>query len=112
MDEMYKVVDMCVTRAGAMTITELSLAKKPSILIPLPTAAENHQLYNAKVLENVGGAKIIEQKDLNEKLLNDTINEMIKDDVLTKMSDSLNSVVVRNVEEKIYNCIEDSLKNK
>ncbi len=112
MDEMYKVVDMCVTRAGAMTITELSLAKKPSILIPLPTAAENHQLYNAKVLENVGGAKIIEQKDLTEKLLNDTINEMIKDDVLTKMSDSLNSVVVRNVEEKIYNCIEDSLKNK
>lgn len=110
MDKMYKAVDMCITRAGAMTITELSLAGKPSILIPLPTAAENHQLYNAKVLEGVDAAKIIEQKDLNEESLNETINDIINNKKLEKMSTNAKKVIVKNVEDKIYNCIKDSLK--
>lgn len=109
MDEMYKAVDMCITRAGAMTITELSLAGKPSILVPLPYAAENHQFYNAKVLEGVNAAKIIEQKNLDEDVLNDTINSMINDDVINKMSINAKKVIVENVEDKIYNSIKDSL---
>ena len=109
MDEMYKAVDMCITRAGAMTITELSLVGKPSILVPLPYAAENHQFYNAKVLEGVNAAKIIEQKNLDEDVLNDTISSMIKDDVINKMSISAKKVIVENVEDKIYNSIKDSL---
>ena len=59
MDKMYKACDMCITRAGAMTITELALAARPAILVPLPTATENHQYYNAKVLENARAGKII-----------------------------------------------------
>lgn len=112
MDEMYRAVDMCITRAGAMTITELSLAGKPSILIPLPYAAENHQFYNAKVLESVNAAKIIEQKDLTEDVLNNTIISMINDDVINKMSINAKKVIVENVEEKIYKSIKDSLINK
>lgn len=109
MDEMCKAVDMCITRAGAMTITELSLAGKPSILVPLPYAAENHQFYNAKVLEGVNAAKIIEQKNLDEDVLNDTISSMINDDVINKMSINAKKVIVENVEDKIYNSIKDSL---
>lgn len=109
MDEMYKAVDMCITRAGAMTITELSLAGKPSILVPLPYAAENHQFYNAKVLEGVNAAKIIEQKNLDEDVLNDTISSMINDDVINKMSINAKKVIIENVEDKIYNSIKDSL---
>lgn len=112
MDEMYKAVDMCITRAGAMTITELSLASKPSILIPLPYAAENHQFYNAKVLESVNAAKIIEQKDLTVDLLNDTIENIIKSNTINEMSINAKKVIVENVEEKIYNAIKDSLINK
>lgn len=105
MDEMYKVSDMCITRAGAMTISELSLAHKPSILIPLPTAAENHQFFNAKVLENVNAARIIEQKDLNEDTLNKKVLEIISDNNIEKMGQNASKVIVQNVEEKIYNCI-------
>ena len=105
MDEMYKVADMCITRAGAMTISELALAHKPAILIPLPTAAENHQFFNAKVLENVNAAKIIEQKDLNEDSLNKTIQEIISNDNIEKMGQNASKVIVKNVEEKIYDCI-------
>lgn len=106
MDEMYKVADLCITRAGAMTISELALAHKPSILIPLPTAAENHQFFNAKVLENVGAAKIIEQKDLTEENLNNTVLNIIKDsNKLKEMGEKAKKVIVENVEDRIYNCI-------
>ena len=104
MDEMYKVADLCITRAGAMTISELALAHKPSILIPLPTAAENHQYFNAKVLEEVNAGKIIEQKDLTEESLNKAIREII-DGNIEKMGENAKKVIVRNVEDKIYECI-------
>ena len=110
MDKMYKAVDMCITRAGAMTITELALSAKPAILIPLPTAAENHQLYNAKVLENIGAGKIIEQKDLNANSLDLKIKEMTKENNLDEMSKNARKVVKLDVEEKIYKCILDALK--
>lgn len=121
MDEMYKAVDMCITRAGAMTITELSITKKPAILIPLPTAAENHQYYNAKVLENIGSGKIIEQKDLNETMLNETILNMIENNNLEKMSTAFekindsnnsNNRNSNNIEKNIYECIEKVMKDK
>lgn len=110
MDEMYKASDMCVTRAGAMTVTELAITAKPAILIPLPSAAENHQLYNAKVLENAGAGKIIEQKNLNENILNSTILEMISNDNIAQMSTNARKLVINGVDEKIYKCIKESIK--
>ena len=104
MDEMYKVADLCITRAGAMTISELALAHKPSILIPLPTAAENHLFFNAKVLEDVGAAKIIEQKDLTEESLMNAVKNIINEGT-EKMGENAAKVIVKNVEEKIYDCI-------
>lgn len=114
MDEMYKAVDMCITRAGAMTITELSITKKPAILIPLPSAAENHQYYNAKVLENISAGRIILQKDLNEKLLEETILSIMDTDNLQKMSLAFENLTnnCNDVEEKIYECIKKVMKDK
>ena len=115
MDEMYKSVDMCITRAGAMTITELSITKRPSILIPLPSAAENHQYYNAKILEDVNAGKIIEQKDLTEDLLDKTILDMINNDNLDSMSKSfekINTKTNKEIEFKIYECVEKVMKEK
>ena len=106
MEEMYKVADLCITRAGAMTISELALSHKPSILIPLPTAAENHQFFNAKVLEQVDAAKIIEQKDLTENKLNEMVLNILKNDEnINRMGENAAKVIVKDVEEKIYECI-------
>ena len=106
MAKMYKVAQLCITRAGAMTISELSLSHRASILIPLPTAAENHQFFNAKVLEQVDAARIIEQKDLTEEKLNDTVNEILSQDgIAEKMGENAKKVIVKDVDKKIYDCI-------
>ncbi|MBM4403616.1 MAG: undecaprenyldiphospho-muramoylpentapeptide beta-N-acetylglucosaminyltransferase [Candidatus Cloacimonetes bacterium] len=62
---------IAITRAGAMTIAELECAMRPAVLIPLPTAAANHQYWNAAEQQQKGLAVLLEQKDLTaETLLN------------------------------------------
>ena len=65
MDREMKQADLVVSRAGATTIAELTAAGRASILIPLPTAADNHQKKNAEVLAHAGAAEMLEQKDLH-----------------------------------------------
>ena len=72
--------DLCVARSGALSVTEICACKLPAILIPLPFAADNHQLANAKVLEKAGAAVIKEEKDLTAAVLSDTILELMKDE--------------------------------
>lgn len=112
-DKMYKISDLLITRAGALTVTEISIVKKPSILIPLPYAAENHQLNNARVLENNGAGIVIEEAVLNEDLLYDTIMNVILDETkLKKMGENASKLYIPNVEEKIYNEIIQVIRGK
>lgn len=71
----YAWADVVLCRAGAMTISELMLSAKPSILIPLPHAIDNHQFYNAKVLADNNAGILIKQENFNlqqlEKILLD-----------------------------------------
>lgn len=111
MEEIMNISDLVVCRSGAMTITELSLIGKPAIFIPLPTAAENHQEYNAKVLENLNAAKIILDKDLTGEKLADTINKMIENkEGLAQMGENAKKIAMDNVEENIYEEIKKVLQ--
>ena len=111
MQEIMEISDLIVCRSGAMTITEISTLGKPAIFIPFPFATENHQEYNAKVLESVGAAKIILDKDLNAQSLSSTIQEMLKDsNKLEKMGQNAKKVSVNYVEDKIYEEIEKVIK--
>lgn len=104
MEEVMNVSDVIVARSGAMTITEISNLGKPSILIPLPNVSGNHQLYNAKVLENVGAAKIILNDKLNGNNLSDTIKEIVTDkNKMKSMQEKALTKAAYNVEDKIYN---------
>lgn len=69
----YNKADIVISRSGASTIFELISAKLPSILIPLPTAADNHQYFNAKYLKDVGGCDLIEQKEFTPENLSKKI---------------------------------------
>ncbi|MDF2865443.1 MAG: UDP-N-acetylglucosamine--N-acetylmuramyl-(pentapeptide) pyrophosphoryl-undecaprenol [Clostridia bacterium] len=107
MDKMYKVSDLCITRAGALTINELVITKKPSILIPLPYATENHQLYNAKVLEKIGCAEIIEEKNLTADLLYSKIKEILGNESRSiSMTNNFEKTLKKDVDKSIYEQIQ------
>lgn len=63
-NEIYDLMhacDLAVCRSGAGTLAELVYCRKPAVLVPLPTAAANHQFYNAKILQSVGCAALVEE---------------------------------------------------
>jgi UDP-N-acetylglucosamine--N-acetylmuramyl-(pentapeptide) pyrophosphoryl-undecaprenol N-acetylglucosamine transferase len=69
MSAAYAETDLVVCRAGATTLAELTVCKKPSILVPFPAAADNHQVINARSLVDAGAAVMIEERDLTGELL-------------------------------------------
>ncbi len=103
MEEIMNIVDLVVARSGAMTVTEIENVGKPAIFIPFPYAAENHQEYNARALENKDAAKVILDKNLTAEALNATINELTRDrKKLEQMGNNARKMAIQNVEEKIY----------
>ena len=111
MEEVMNISDVIVARSGAMTITEISNLGKPSILIPLPNVSNDHQLYNAKVLEKVGAAKIILNNDLTDELLNNELKNIINNPQLMRdMGTNASKIEAKDVENKIYEEIKKLVK--
>lgn len=78
-DNMYTCMcaaDIIISRAGAMTLTEIKAIGRASVLIPFPQAAENHQYYNALSMSDNGAAVLIEDKDLDKTRLRELIKEL------------------------------------
>ena len=73
MDREMKAAGLVVSRAGATTLAEVTAAGRPAILIPLPTATDDHQRHNARALETAGAAEVMEQSDLTGERLADRI---------------------------------------
>ena len=82
MDYAYSASDLVICRSGALALAELCLFGKASILIPLPTAAGNHQEMNARSLENANAAIVILQNQLTKEKILVEINKIISDDNL------------------------------
>jgi len=78
MDLAYAVADLVVSRAGAMSVSELCLVQKPAILVPLPTAAEDHQTHNARALTDRGAAVLLRDADAIGQL-GPTVSSLILD---------------------------------
>ena len=79
MEGAYDRADMVVSRAGATTVSELAALGKPSILIPYPYAANNHQEKNACMLVHVGGAEMMLQRDMSGQGLADLLGKYMDD---------------------------------
>jgi len=69
MDLAYSAADVIICRAGALTISEISLVGKPSVFVPSPNVAEDHQTKNAQALTDKNAAVLVADKDANEKML-------------------------------------------
>jgi UDP-N-acetylglucosamine--N-acetylmuramyl-(pentapeptide) pyrophosphoryl-undecaprenol N-acetylglucosamine transferase len=77
MDREIKAADLVVCRAGATTIAELTAAGRPAVLVPLPTAADDHQRKNAEILVAAGAAETVEQRTLSGALLAGRITALL-----------------------------------
>ncbi len=78
MSAAYARSDLVVCRAGATTLAELTVCHKPSILVPFPFAADNHQVQNARSLVDAGAAVMIEERDLTGELLASEIRSVLR----------------------------------
>ena len=76
---MMKAADIVISRSGAMTVSELCEAGVCSILIPSPNVTDNHQYRNAKAISDKGGAVLIEEEKLNQKVLIDVVKSLKTD---------------------------------
>jgi len=93
MNEAYAVADLAVSRAGALTLSELTLRGIPSILVPYPHAAAGHQEWNAKALVAASGARMIADHEFHGLRLAAAIKEILSDpEELATMSHGMQSM--------------------
>jgi len=71
--------DLCITRAGATSLAEISILNKPFVAIPLPSAKDNHQMKNAQFYQEKGCCWVLDQKNLNKENLLNIILNILKD---------------------------------
>jgi UDP-N-acetylglucosamine--N-acetylmuramyl-(pentapeptide) pyrophosphoryl-undecaprenol N-acetylglucosamine transferase len=69
---------LCIARAGALTLAELAIMRRPAILIPLPTAADDHQTMNALAFERAGAAVLVPQAKASATGLADLVDEILQ----------------------------------
>ena len=113
MEDIMNISDLLICRSGAMTVNEVSIVGKPAIFIPLPGVSQNHQEYNAKVLENIGAAKIVHNEDLETIDLNKYVEELIyNQELLKSMGEKAQTVATHNVLETIYKEIKETILHK
>jgi len=97
----YGAADLVVSRAGAGSISELELLGKPSILVPSPNVAEDHQTKNAMALSSRGAALLIPDPEAGEKLIDEVVSLMGDDKALASMHDEIKKLALHDSDEKI-----------
>lgn len=110
MDVAYRAADLVVSRAGAGTISEIQLVGMPSILVPSPNVAEDHQRKNALALSDRGAAIMVLDSEAREKLgdaIISTVNDKEKLDTLAR---NASSMALRDADQKIIETIYGILK--
>ena len=111
MSGLLRNVDLIISRAGASTLSEIIASKVPSILIPSPNVANNHQYYNALDLKNKKISILIEEKNLNTDKLYDKVNDLLNSsNEYKEMKNNLEKINMISSSEIIYNEIKELLK--
>lgn len=106
MDLAYAASDVVISRAGALAISELCLAKRPSILVPSPNVAEDHQTKNAMALVNEQAALAIKDSDASAQLIDTAMKLLYDESQCQKLAANITKLGKPNATEQIVNEIE------
>jgi len=101
MEEAYSAADIVISRAGAITISELAAIGKAAILVPSPNVAEDHQTMNAKALTSIGAAELVEDKRINEDLFQEALELIDNTDKVKLLETKIKSLGIIDADKRI-----------
>ena len=111
MHELLPASDVAICRAGAMTLSELTVLGKAAVIVPSPYVTNNHQFKNAKVLSDKNAAILIEEKNLEGELLVNAVKSILEDDGKRKdMENNVRTFAVTDTLYRIYAVIKELVK--
>ena len=110
MEMAYSAADVVISRSGAMSVSELCVAKKPVIFVPFPFAAEDHQTANAQHLVDKNAALMIRDKNLKTQLVGATISLLKDKNEQTKLIENIATLAIDNADEVVAYFIMQSVE--
>ncbi len=110
MDYAYAAADLVVSRSGACTVSELSLVAKPTIFVPSPNVAEDHQTKNAMALVDKGAARMVPDAEAVERGMREALNLIGDEQQLALLRKNIASLAIGDSAERIVNQIERLLQ--
>ena len=106
----YAIADLVIARSGASSLTEIASSGHPSILVPYPYAADDHQTRNAEVFENVGAATLVQERDLNAEKLASLATSILQDlPTYKRMAKAARALAVPDAADRVCAAIEATL---
>jgi UDP-N-acetylglucosamine--N-acetylmuramyl-(pentapeptide) pyrophosphoryl-undecaprenol N-acetylglucosamine transferase len=107
-DRAMKAADVVICRAGATTLAELAASATPAILVPLPTATDDHQRRNAAAVARSGGAMVIDERDLKGDALTSALRDLVGDpERLVRMAAAARTLARPDAAERIADRVEE-----
>ena len=101
MDYAYACADVIISRAGALSISELQLIGKPVILVPSPNVTENHQMHNAMALANQKAALMIEDSEAKLNLIGAALDLLSNEEMKKQLSTNIKKMGIADGAERI-----------
>lgn len=101
MDLAYAIADVIISRAGAGAVSEICIIKKPSILVPLPTAAEDHQTQNALSLVNRNAAILVKESEAKQRLVQEAVDLLKNEERQKELSQNAGMLAMPRAAETI-----------
>ena len=104
--------DLVISRAGAMSISELALTGKPTVFVPSPYVAENHQYKNAMALVEQGAALCVEERTLTDGALTRAVLALLNDPAKRRnMGEKIRAFACADANQRIYDCLAGLIKS-
>lgn len=103
----YAIADLIIARSGAASLSEIAIAGQPSILVPYPYAADDHQTRNAEVFAAAGAATLIQERDLNADILASSAISILQDlPTYKRMAKAARALAVPDAADQVCAAIE------
>ena len=112
MEAAYAWADLVVSRAGALTVSELMAAARPAVMVPFPFAVDDHQTENAQILAKMGGGEVIQQSALTPEKLADALMQWLEADRLQQASQQIRTQAPKGATQKIVQILQEKVKKR